>query len=204
MKPFALTISKSQNIDKPSLLELIQKVFYDAYTHYTDIPFHYHELNESIKNQLILYLQSKAISIPESKVTEAKEKAITKMKENEAGHVSLIDELTCLLFTPQQMHWKFSSMTLSFLDLFITLHLPLDPRISKYVTENLVGEHPTIRRVCLSFLNRIMVLVKKRSPQFKQYSFKQSLESVGLEDFKVRFSLNGMTAIATSDAWKSE
>ena len=56
-------------------------------------------------------------------------------------------------------------MTFNFVELFVNDKEPLPPLIVSHITRSVTSEHPTIRRICLTLINRFLIILKNRSFQ---------------------------------------
>ena len=85
-------------------------------------------------------------------------------------------------------------MALNFLELIVSEYQPVSVELTAYVVKSVNSEHPTIRRICLALLTRILVILKKRASAFGLNGIDQLKKEVDLGQLNVpEFTANYIT-----------
>lgn len=78
-------------------------------------------------------------------------------------------------------------MALNFLQAILSNDEPLPLEVTKYVIDNMVNEHPSIRNVCISLVNQIMGILKTRSISQSHREY-LDLEKCSVDEIRKSFS----------------
>ncbi|KAJ3127281.1 hypothetical protein HK098_006555 [Nowakowskiella sp. JEL0407] len=166
-KPFMLNLT--------SIQELIRKTFLDFIVGVWENVLEY-PVSESAK-LLANAMLNRAIEVEVSFGVEKKEmivnqlnltierlqtKAQSKVASNKEIHLSSISELLALNETGN-LHWRFTSMSISFLEFLSTVQQPISAPLAKFVALTANNELPAVRKVATQTLELTLTLLKVRA-----------------------------------------
>ncbi|KAG9300251.1 hypothetical protein G9A89_011324 [Geosiphon pyriformis] len=154
-------ICEAQHEDKPSVQELIRKVFYDYLTNYSNTAFKLitsEGLTAAINNTLIQL----SISTDEDEHQSLKCKIEKRIQFEKDSYYRLVDTLLSLVKS-NTLHWRFASMAANFIDVLERVEAAPTTEIVEFATKGLVSELPALRRIAISTTTRILAHIKQRT-----------------------------------------
>ncbi|KAJ3037851.1 hypothetical protein HDV00_001266 [Rhizophlyctis rosea] len=194
------TLSKAQHEDKPSVLELIRKVFLEYLMQASEISIGLLVTDGIAQRAKAFHDGSAQGDEVQAKRAKVEQKAI---KSRESYH-RLMDSLLALLHG-NTLHWRFAAMTVNFIDLILRADEPIPSSLTQFVADGIVSEHPAMRKVCLVVLTRMLIVMKARAvAAIGDGGLKQQLEMEGaFADNFVQQYLETGTRPVTRENWDS-
>ncbi|KXS09674.1 hypothetical protein M427DRAFT_75194 [Gonapodya prolifera JEL478] len=157
-KDFTLGLIHLQHIEKPQIQDLIRKVFVEFTVETSDLSIRIPVLSENT----IKKVRALASTDVAPTVTIASNKVVEKENRNLRAVTELGNELIQNIRDPQ-LHWRFHSMAVAFLELQFRDDSPLQLNAVKLCFEGVTSEVEAIRGASLPAMTRILYLLKKRS-----------------------------------------
>ncbi|RGB33631.1 hypothetical protein C1646_815894 [Rhizophagus diaphanus] len=158
---FIIQICQAQHDDKPSIQEMIRKVFYDYLMNYNNTALKTiltDDLDKAIKQAL----ETLSINMNENKYNKIRKKAEDRLAMQKREYFNLVDTLLNLVKS-NTLHWRFESMASNFLDLLVRPEAPTTVDLAEHVAKGLTSELPALRRIAISTTTRILFYMKQRT-----------------------------------------
>ncbi|KAJ3050497.1 hypothetical protein HK097_008547 [Rhizophlyctis rosea] len=155
---FMETLSRAQHEDKPSVLELIRKVFLEYLMQAGEMPIDV-AVTEGAKESAGVLGH---VGDGDGEIQRLRSKVAQKASESRDRYHQLMQSLLTIL-NGNTLHWRFGAMTVNFLDLILRSDEPVPLSLTRFVAEGAVSEHPAMRKVCLTVLYRILIILKLRA-----------------------------------------
>ncbi|CAG8548665.1 30916_t:CDS:10 [Gigaspora margarita] len=158
---FISSICQAQHDDKPSVQEMIRKVFYDYLLNYNNTAFKTIR-TDGLNDAICRTLDTLSISLDTNVFDKIRRKTEQRMSLQKKNYFELVDKLLNLVKS-NTLHWRFASMAANFLDLLIRPEAPASPDMAEFAAKGLVSELPALRRIAISTTTRILFHIKQRT-----------------------------------------
>ncbi|KAJ3272314.1 hypothetical protein HDV01_005748 [Terramyces sp. JEL0728] len=152
---FCQTLMKLYKEDKPSILEIVRKLFLD-FVEYFGQPEFENTTNESVKQDARLKANF-AYQIDTYQALEV-ERAQIAVRSYHSAISFLLNSLTSSTTT-----WRFSSMAACILDLILSSEFPISKEIIHFIFSKITDDHPALRADCNLLLAHVISILKERS-----------------------------------------
>ena len=140
--------------EKPSILELVRRIFLDFTKIFTPVQV-FVSIPEHIKS--ITLSASTASEIVSSLIFEQKRKEEISLRAQRLIQTSLVATAS------QKINWKFLTMAIVIFDLILSPTLPFSTEFMKLVFGWIIDDHPSIRVSCNALLCHLMDTMKDRA-----------------------------------------
>ncbi|KAI8606761.1 hypothetical protein EDD21DRAFT_297702 [Dissophora ornata] len=158
---YVLRLCSAHHADKPSVQTLVRKCFLEYILNMTNTSFKVLVSNDfSLAVQHFSDLHS--LKYDSDTLSRATMKAKNRRLNNIKAYDNLLVSLTELA-KDETMHWRYQTMVMSFIELYMRPEIPASLDIAQFETKSLLSEMPTVRRVALSSLIVIMLNIKTRT-----------------------------------------
>ncbi|CAG8466985.1 9745_t:CDS:10 [Ambispora leptoticha] len=158
---FILRICDAQHVDKPSVQELIRKVYYDYLTNYSNTMFKMIS-SDGLLNAINDALTIHSIALDEIKYINLKTKIEKRMEFQKDQYYILLDDLLKLV-KKEELHWRFKDMAVKFLDVLVRPEAAPTADLVDFATKTLISEDAGLRKIAISTTTRILVHIKQRA-----------------------------------------
>ncbi|CAG8443048.1 10173_t:CDS:10 [Funneliformis mosseae] len=207
---FITHICQAQHDDKPSVQEMIRRIFFDYLMNYNNTALKT-IFTKGLEVAIKQALETLSITMDENKYNRIRKKTEDRLAMQKREYYSLVDTLLTLVKS-NTLHWRFELMASNFLDLLVRPEAPITLEMAEYSAKGLVSELPGLRRIAISTTTRILLYIKQRT------FIKGDLEFVSLgksenplkiiyetpcpltEGYTDKYLISGMTPVDESNA----
>ncbi|KAF9193043.1 hypothetical protein BGZ51_004276 [Haplosporangium sp. Z 767] len=158
---YVLRLCTAHHADKPSIQALIRKCFLEYIINLTNVSFKT-LVSKEFSACVDKFNAIHDLDYDSDTLSRAANKAKNRRLNNIKAYDNLVVSLTELVQN-EGLHWRYQTMTMSFIELFMRPEIPCSREIVEFETKSLLSEMPTVRRLALSTLTVIMVNLKIRA-----------------------------------------
>ncbi|KAJ1565665.1 hypothetical protein HK096_000529, partial [Nowakowskiella sp. JEL0078] len=175
-KKFALNVVLSQHMDKPSIQELVRKLFIDFIVNTWDAALEYQisDFAMNVANDIItreIYVHSvknlQYSSEVRANIEKLRLKADLKVIKSKEAYSSMMNELL-ELNQSGSLHWRFSAMSINFMEFMMSIQIPVSADLAHFVTKTANNELPAIRQIAIQSLGCILTILKSRAHEVQK------------------------------------
>ncbi|KAI8327989.1 hypothetical protein BC941DRAFT_364207, partial [Chlamydoabsidia padenii] len=154
---FILSLCNAQHEDKPSIQELIRKIFLDYLSYFNQCSFRVVISEKDITDRLMIMTDELQHF---NKLSDA---VMNRNNEQKNIHRSLTESILNLLKNPR-IHWRFSTMASNFLELLLRSEIAPTADLASYFAKSCTtSELPAMRRIGISAITQILLHIKQRT-----------------------------------------
>lgn len=162
---FILSICSAQHEDKPSIQELIRKIFLDYLSYFNQCSFGVVLLDPEGFESDVSTLNAIATILDDSREPgpALAQAVVDRNLKHKSQHETLTRSLLTLLANPR-IHWRFATMASNFLELLLRAELPPSADLAAYFANTcLISELPAMRRIGISATTQLLLFIKQRT-----------------------------------------
>ena len=152
-------------LQKPSIQELIRKVFVDYVTQFNTRSFGVIVPEDFDINAQAIYpntATSSANTPATTKIDILKEKTQTRESKNLEAYQQLVQSLLEFVNDPK-VHWRYCSMAANLLELFIRPDMQQDAGVAAFASECMNSELPPMRRIGVGITTNMLYIIEQRT-----------------------------------------
>ncbi|KAI9246724.1 hypothetical protein BDA99DRAFT_526780 [Phascolomyces articulosus] len=158
---FILSLCGAQHEDKPSIQEIIRKVFVDYVTQ-----FHTRSFGVLVPEEFDAVAQtiypSSIEQVPTTKIATLKEKVEKRQKSHLESYQQLIASLLAFVNDPK-VHWRYCSMAANLLELFVRPDMPQEAGVATFASACMHSELPPMRRIGVGMTTNMLYYIEQRT-----------------------------------------
>ncbi|RCH96123.1 hypothetical protein CU098_001947, partial [Rhizopus stolonifer] len=154
---FITAICHAQHQDKPTIQELIRKVFMEYISNVHSLSFRVLSPSD-IQSALVSIapvVDLSEVSLREQKVQEREKRMVSRYED-------LIKHLLEFL-QDTRVHWRFATMAANFIEVFVRLDVKPVGELATFANQATLSELPTMRRIGISITIQLLLFIKQRT-----------------------------------------
>ncbi|KAI9193627.1 uncharacterized protein BJ171DRAFT_249708 [Polychytrium aggregatum] len=161
---FMVVMSKAQHQEKPTIQELLRKVYREFVLKYYTLPLRYSPDNKLSRHSEYASYLLRGCSNGAPNVASLVAALELNNTESIQSYNQLIPDLLKILKDPR-LHWRFATITTSLIELVLRSDQPISKELAEFALNGVCNELQTLRRASLSTLSNILLILKKRCPR---------------------------------------
>ncbi|KAI9033800.1 hypothetical protein CLU79DRAFT_851017 [Phycomyces nitens] len=155
---FVLAICRAQHEDKPSIQELIRKVFVDYVSHYNTFSF-----RAIVSTNINVPLEKLYPFDISSQKTKALESRVTERKQNQIQSYHELMQSLLAVMKDKKVHWRYATMAANFLELFLRPEMAPTAGLAEFANKCTLSELPPLRRIGVGATTQLLLYIKQRT-----------------------------------------